>query len=246
MKQVTDTSKAILWWDKIHNDVKLQLLIEHIEGWDNEPINTATDEDIERVYMRVHGLYDTFIAVFNCHIGDALNKAKKEFKEKYSALVYKKEIEGFVENGIMAIFNQKPNVYTQYFADTITKFVNEEKMNEYLSENPQPTDTGDTVSSEVGLKLWVTGSGDRASLTDNDVLLRTDDATIHLSKDSEFGKLAHAMIDRYNNHDALVGLLGWFVEHCQTYFPHFPLPNSHEEEKLKAAKELLNNIKVTK
>jgi len=39
------------------------------------------------------------------------------------------------------------------------------------------------------------------------VLLRTDDATIHFNKESEFGKLAHAMINRYNSHDSLVSAL---------------------------------------
>jgi hypothetical protein len=71
-------------------------------------------------------------------------------------------------------------------------------------ENPETTTN--TVTGEI--KLWVTGSGVRSeNLTANDVLIRTDDATIHLDKDSEFGKLAHAMINRYNSHDSLVSAL---------------------------------------
>ena len=70
----------------------------------------------------------------------------------------------------------------------------------YHYENPETTTN--TVTGEI--KLWVTGSGVRSeNLTANDVLIRTDDATIHLDKDSEFGKLAHAMIDRYNGHDKI-------------------------------------------
>ena len=84
----------------------------------------------------------------------------------------------------------------------------------YHYENPETTTN--TVTGEI--KLWVTGSGGRTgNLTANDVLLRTDDATIHFNKESEFGKLAHAMINRYNNHDSLVNALKKLQYQLQTH-----------------------------
>lgn len=147
MKQDTLTirEKAIEYWSKVHNDVKLQLLREHINDWGNDPIESATDEEIGRVYMSVHGLYDTFMAVFNGHIGDAQTKAIKDFKAKYSLAIYKKEIANFVNKGIMAIFHQKPNEYTQYFVDTITTYVNQANMNKYLSEHPTLSKEPETI-----------------------------------------------------------------------------------------------------
>jgi len=84
----------------------------------------------------------------------------------------------------------------------------------YHYENPETTTN--TVTGEI--KLWVTGSGGRTgNLTANDVLLRTDDATIHFNKESEFGKLAHAMINRYNSHDSLVSALKKLQYQLQTH-----------------------------
>ena len=115
---------------------------------------------------------------------------------------------------------------------------------DYATEHPQTPDTGDTVSSEVGLKLWVTGSGNRAGLNKNDVLLRTDDATIHLSKETEFGKLAHAMIDRYNNHDKLVSALKELIKVATDTTANLCGFDGADEldNSIDKAKELLNNI----
>lgn len=105
-------------------------------------------------------------------------------------------------------------------------------------ENPETTTN--TVTGEI--KLWVTGSGGRTgNLTANDVLLRTDDATIHFNKESEFGKLAHAMINRYNSHDSLVSALKDCVDMINNNCDWTKF-NREENRTVEEAKQLLNNI----
>lgn len=53
------------------------------------------------------------------------------------------------------------------------------------------------------LTLLVTGSGKRTDEISTELILRTDDATLHFNKDSEFGKLANALIDGYNERQKL-------------------------------------------
>lgn len=108
----------------------------------------------------------------------------------------------------------------------------------YHYENPETTTN--TVTGEI--KLWVTGSGVRSeNLTANDVLIRTDDATIHLDKDSEFGKLAHAMINRYNSHDSLVSALKDCVDMINNNCDWTKF-NREENRTVEEAKQVLNNI----
>lgn len=54
------------------------------------------------------------------------------------------------------------------------------------------------------INLLVTGTARRTTESEADLLLRTDDATLHFRKDSEFGKLAHALVDRYNERNDLL------------------------------------------
>jgi len=164
---------------------------------------------------------------------------------KQSTIKQQKEAVKWFMNDIT--FNQRIAIANQYFpqyAEDNIDLEDEEIAHIYLSEHPQPTYTGNTVSSEVGLKLWVTGSGNRAGLNKNDVLLRTDDATIHLSKDSEFGKLAHAMIDRYNNHDKLVSALkGLIIEATNSTKDIISFNGADDlDAAIDQAKQLLNNI----
>ena len=105
-------------------------------------------------------------------------------------------------------------------------------------ENKTGSYTPSPVCIEEGgkIKLWVTGSGGRAgNLTGNELLLRTDDATLHFNKESEFGKLAHAMIDRYNSHDSLVSALkqALFILDC----------NDLNDERAEDIRKVLNRIK---
>lgn len=55
------------------------------------------------------------------------------------------------------------------------------------------------------LTLLVTGTGKRTSNeTADQLLFRTDDATLHFEKHSKFEHLPHALVDRYNAYDDLV------------------------------------------
>ncbi len=67
----------------------------------------------------------TCFAVFNCHINHAQDKARKAFISKYGKPCYMKEVHPTVREGLMSIFNHKPNSFTTYFVAKIKHFVNE-------------------------------------------------------------------------------------------------------------------------
>ena len=70
---------------------------------------------------------NAYIATFNCHINHAQDKARKDFISHYGRPVYMKQIYPYIRKGIMSIFHDPPNEYTQFFVDTIHKYVNEVK-----------------------------------------------------------------------------------------------------------------------
>ncbi len=79
---------------------------------------------------------DIGFSVFNCHLNNAKNRAIKDVKDKFGEELFKSKLKHHLRNGIMAIFNEKPNEVTQYFADKVTEYVNEDRIDE-----PQTWDT---------------------------------------------------------------------------------------------------------
>lgn len=68
---------------------------------------------------------DIYFSVFNCHINDAKEKAIDMFKQVYSERKFEKQIQPFLDRGIMSIFNEDPNRYTRFFAGYIQRIVNQ-------------------------------------------------------------------------------------------------------------------------
>ena len=64
-------------------------------------------------------------AVFNCHCNNARERAKELFIARFGITKWAEKIKPFHDKGIMSIFNEKPNKYTQWYVDTITAIVNE-------------------------------------------------------------------------------------------------------------------------
>jgi len=68
---------------------------------------------------------DVVTAVFNGHVNGAFRKAKKAFIQFYGRDKWDKHIRPFDENGIMAIFDEDPNKYTEFYAHAVFCFANE-------------------------------------------------------------------------------------------------------------------------
>lgn len=64
-------------------------------------------------------------AVFNCHVNDAAQRAEAEMKAQMGEEKYQEEIGVVIRDGIMAIFNAKPTIYTYAYVTLITAYVNE-------------------------------------------------------------------------------------------------------------------------
>src|SRR6185503_4859330 len=73
-------------------------------------------------------------AVFNCHLNNAKAKAKRRFKKKFGAEVWKLEIQPFLNKGIMSIFEQEPNDHTLWYVDEITAIVNARRQKTEVSQ----------------------------------------------------------------------------------------------------------------
>lgn len=67
-------------------------------------------------------------ALFNCHVNDAEKRAKIKFIISNGTKCWNKEIQPFVDQGIMSIFNVKPNKWTVEFLKDVCRFVNEKKI----------------------------------------------------------------------------------------------------------------------
>lgn len=63
-------------------------------------------------------------AIFNCHKNNAEARAKVAFIHKFGEDVWDKKIQPIIDNGIMDIFNEKPNVHTLFFVNAVFLFVN--------------------------------------------------------------------------------------------------------------------------
>ena len=68
---------------------------------------------------------DIYFSTFNCHINNAKKRAIKKFKKKFGKTVFQKEIKPYLEKGIMSIFQENPNYYTEWFVKKIAKYVND-------------------------------------------------------------------------------------------------------------------------
>ena len=74
---------------------------------------------------RLEPKMDPHTAVFNQHINAAGARAKQKFIDKFGYEVWKEQLEDAYVDGIMVIFKSKPTEWTQFYVDTVTKFVNE-------------------------------------------------------------------------------------------------------------------------
>lgn len=73
---------------------------------------------------------DGYMAVFNCHLNNANERAAKEFVDKYGLSIWTREIQPIIDCGVMSIFQQGPNEWTQFYVDTVTRIVNEDRESE--------------------------------------------------------------------------------------------------------------------
>lgn len=71
-----------------------------------------------------------------------------------------------------------------------------------VKDKQEQTQKGEGLPDSLILLATGTGLREVNQPTDR-LLLRTDDATICLNKNSEFGKIAHALVDRYNEYPTL-------------------------------------------
>lgn len=69
---------------------------------------------------------DPYFAVFNQHINNAGERAKEKFIKKFGAAAWRTKMAPMYKDGIMAIFDRPPSVWTQFYVDAVTAFVNEE------------------------------------------------------------------------------------------------------------------------
>lgn len=56
-----------------------------------------------------------YIALFNCHINNALETTIEKYKEFFGENRFEKKIKPFIDNGIMSIFGVKPNRDLMFF-----------------------------------------------------------------------------------------------------------------------------------
>lgn len=72
-------------------------------------------------------ILDINFSLFNGHINNASEKAKKAFIKRFNQEEWDKHIQPFEDNGIMTIFAKKPNRYTLWYVETVAVFVNENR-----------------------------------------------------------------------------------------------------------------------
>lgn len=68
---------------------------------------------------------DPHFSLFNCHLNNAKDRAKTQFILRNGKACWKREIQPFVDKGIMSIFSVKPTKWTKQFLWDICRFVNE-------------------------------------------------------------------------------------------------------------------------
>jgi len=63
-------------------------------------------------------------AVFNYHVNDAKNQARKIFIANFGREKWDETVGPLEESGIMAIFDQEPDLYRTFYITTVTLIVN--------------------------------------------------------------------------------------------------------------------------
>ena len=70
---------------------------------------------------------DQCFSVFNQHVNKADKRADKEFIAQYGQPAFNCHITPRHKEGIMSIFNRKPNKYTLAWVTLVTAYVNENR-----------------------------------------------------------------------------------------------------------------------
>lgn len=69
---------------------------------------------------------DARVAVFNCHLNDAENRANAEFIAQFGQEKFDETIAPLHEAGVMGIFNEAPTIYTMAWVTLCAAYVNED------------------------------------------------------------------------------------------------------------------------
>jgi hypothetical protein len=75
-----------------------------------------------------------YFAVFNCHVNRAQGRATRAFKRKFGPEPFEKNIRPRLKEGIMSIFQNRPNRWTRWYVAKITEFVNEDRKQRESSD----------------------------------------------------------------------------------------------------------------
>ena len=71
---------------------------------------------------------DDFMAVFNCHVNKAHDRAKADFIEWFGPGSWKKSgMEKAEKDGIMIIFKRPPTAHTEFYVKRVAEYVNENR-----------------------------------------------------------------------------------------------------------------------
>jgi len=70
---------------------------------------------------------DSGFAVFNLHCNTAGERANTEFIKQFGSKTFQRHILKRHEEGIMSIFDHKPNIYTVAWITLVTAYVNEDR-----------------------------------------------------------------------------------------------------------------------
>ena len=68
---------------------------------------------------------DAYKAVLNSHRNNALDQSIALFMVYYGNDTFRSEIYPYLEKGLTSIFEDAPSKYTEFFVESIHKFVNE-------------------------------------------------------------------------------------------------------------------------
>ena len=110
--------------------------------------------------------------------------------------------------------------------------------------NPTPGNEREGEGFTESLVLFVTGTATREEgMPENHLLLRSDDATIQMKKGSEFAKLSHALVDRYNSYPDMYRALKDLVQYIE-WREDFVVEDAEQgnENAYSKAKAILNSI----
>ena len=81
--------------------------------------------------QKKQGRLDGGFAVFNLHVNNAGRRADEEFIAQFGEKRYRRHILPFHEDGIMSLFNRKPNQWHLIWVALVVAFVNEDRQPVY-------------------------------------------------------------------------------------------------------------------